>query len=187
MLIYIRHGDDRRDRDAYRHDRRLRKRAKKDAARLAAQLVEKYGHPEIVRASPFRRAVGTAETMVESLQNPVMVVRDIRLAQHLSEKQQANPDVSPQTLRSKVAIHETDEAFQRRIDDHVAEMKRSEFFTSPTVVWCVTHTIVVEEVAARLGISFPQELNFLAYVVVGGLEASTTEVATKVATDDETS
>ena len=60
MLIYLRHGDDRGN-DVYRHDRPLTGRGRKKARKAFGDLAEKYGHPDTLFVSPFRRAIQTLE------------------------------------------------------------------------------------------------------------------------------
>src|SRR5712671_530312 len=96
MLLYLRHGDD-RGTDVYRHDRRLNSRGKKKAVKEAKHLIEKYGHPDAVFVSPFRRAIETLDCMTACFVRPVEIHRDARIAQYLSEKQRRDPCLSPET------------------------------------------------------------------------------------------
>lgn len=144
MLLYLRHGDDRGD-DVYRHDRRLNDRGRKKARKEAARLIERYGHPDHVFVSPYRRATDTLDAMRPSFARDVEVRHDPRVAQRLSEKQRRDPQVSPET-RSRVAIDEDRETFRRRVADHVDELRRM-----TGLVWCITHQAVIEEVARHFG------------------------------------
>lgn len=95
MLIYLRHGDDRGN-DIYRHDRQLNDRGRRKAGKAFDELPEKYGHPDTVFVSPFRRAVETLEVMTAHFTSAVDVHRDKRLAQYLGEKR--DPSVRPETV-----------------------------------------------------------------------------------------
>lgn len=161
MLIYLRHGDDRGN-DVYRHDRRLNDHGKKKAGKAADRLIEKYGHPDTIYASPFRRAIETLEAMYDHFQRDVVVRRDPRIAQHLSEKQQAQPLVSPETL-AQVTIIENKNEFQRRVAVHVEEIRQTS-----GVVWCITHQAVIEEVAGHFGVKISGDLDFLDHKVMLG-------------------
>lgn len=164
MLIYLRHGDDRGD-DVYRHDRRLNDRGKKKAAKEAKRLIDKYGHPDTVIVSPFRRAIETVDCMRVHFNRPVDIQRDPCVAQHLSDKQMRDPRVSPETL-ALIDIDEDDGAFKRRIVAHVTHVRaRAE---QPGVIWCVTHQGVIEEVAVHFGVTISGELDFLDHVVMLG-------------------
>ena len=161
MLIYLRHGDDRGN-DDYRHDRRLNARGREKAAKAAKRLIEKYGHPDVVYASPFRRAIETLDAMSERFTKPVVVRGDPRIAQHLSAKQQRDPQISPAT-RAQVAIDEDRDAFKRRVAAHVEEVRRA-----TGLIWCVTHQVVIEEVAEHFDVQISSTIDFLDHVVMLG-------------------
>lgn len=161
MLIYVRHGDDRGN-DVYRHDRRLNDRGRAKAPKAAKRLIEKYGHPDAVYVSPFRRALETLDAMTAAFTRPVAVHCDRRIAQCLNEKQQREPLVSPETL-ALITIAEGKEDFRRRVGLHIGDVRRV-----VGVVWCVTHQAVIEEVARQLGVEISGGLDFLDHVVMVG-------------------
>jgi broad specificity phosphatase PhoE len=158
-IIYLRHGDDRGN-DVYRHDRHLNERGREKAPKAAKRLIEQYGHPDTAYCSPFRRAIETLDAMTERFTRPVVVRFDRRVAQHLSEKQQRDPQVSPETT-AQIAIAEDEDAFRLRIAAHVDEVKRQ-----TGVVWCVTHQAVIEEVARHFGVEISNDLDFLDHVLM---------------------
>lgn len=161
MLIYLRHGDDRGD-DVYRHDRRLNDRGKQKAAKAAKRLIEKYGHPDTVHVSPFRRALETLDAMIEQFARSVVVRCDRRLAQRLSNKQQRDPQVSPETL-AQIIVAEDETAFRRRIAEHVDEIR-----LTSGIVWCVTHQAVIETIARHFKVKISGSLDYLDHVVMVG-------------------
>jgi broad specificity phosphatase PhoE len=164
MVIYLRHGDDRGD-DVYRHDRRLNDRGRKKAAKEAKRLIDKYGHPDTVFVSPFQRAIETLDCMTTHFSRPVDIHRDRRIAQYLSDKQRAAPSISPQTLEV-ITIHEDRDAFRKRTADHVEDVCRRE--SAGAAIWCITHQVVIEEVAAHFGVKISSSLDFLDHVVMVG-------------------
>jgi len=164
MLIYLRHSDDRGD-DVYRHDRRLNDRGKRKAAKEARRLIEKYGHPDTVFVSPFRRAVETMDCMTVHFERPVDIHRDPRVAQHLGDKQRRDPSVSPQTLEV-IVVNEDIAAFRTRVADHVADARRRA--AAGAAVWVITHQVVIEEAATHFGVEIPGDLDFLDHVVMLG-------------------
>jgi len=159
VLIYLRHGDDRGN-DVYRHDRRLNDRGREKAGKKAKRLIEKYGHPDVIYVSPFRRAVDTLEAMSSHFEGAVTIRHDPRIAQRLSEKQQNDPQVSPET-RAQITIVEDRKAFRRRVGKHVEEVRRAS-----GVIWCITHQIVIEEVADHFDVKISGKLDFLDHVVM---------------------
>lgn len=164
MLIYLRHGDDRSD-DIYRHDRRLNDRGKKQAAKKAKRLIQKYGHPDAVFVSPFRRAIETLGAMTVHFVRPVDVHRDRRVAQLLTDKHKRDLSVSPETLEA-ITIDEDREAFSRRITGHVEDVRRRA--DAGATIWCITHQAVIEEVAGHFAVKISGALDFLDHVVVLG-------------------
>ena len=162
MLIYLRHGDDRGN-DVYRHDRHLNDRGRKKARKAFSALAEKYGHPDTLFVSPFRRTIQTLEAMAARFKRPVNVLRDPRVAQYLGGKRE--PIVSPETA-AVVALDESWEAFQARIRDHVADAEKRK--SVGAAIWCITHQVVIEEVAGCFGMKIPGGLDFLDHVVMLG-------------------
>lgn len=159
MLLYIRHGDDRGE-DEYKHDRPLNARGTKKAAKAAKRLIEKYGHPDIVIVSPYRRAVETSDAMTASFVRSLEHRCDPRIAQRLSEKQRADPKLHPET-RLQVDVTEDQDAFKRRVAEHFEEVRKQDGAT-----WCITHQVVIEEIASNVGVKIPTNLDFLDHVVV---------------------
>ena len=152
MLLYIRHGDDRGD-DVYPHDRPLNDRGRKKASKVARRLIEKHGHPDVVHVSPFRRALETLEAMSGRFDREVTVHREPRIAQHLNEKKRRDPQLSPET-RAQITIDQDRRAFCQRVADHFDEVRRQ----NGSLIWCITHQAVIEEVADKLGVKIPASL-----------------------------
>ena len=161
MLVYLRHGDDRGE-DVYRHDRPLNDRGRARAKKHARKLIDKLGHPDVVYVSPYRRTLETLEVLSSRFDHPVLVRRDPRIAQHLSEKQRRDPQVSPET-RSQVVIDETPDNFKHRVAIHVEDVRRD-----PRRVWCITHQAVIEAAARCLGEEISRELDFLDHIILLG-------------------
>ena len=161
MLIYLRHGDDRGS-DAYQRDRRLTDRGKKKAFKRAQHLIEKYGHPDVVYVSPFRRTLETLEAMSTRFEREVTIRRDPRIAQHLRKKQRRDPQVSPETC-AQVTIDEDGDAFHRRVAGHVEEVRRQ----TGGLIWCITHQTVIAKVAGHFDMK-TRDLDFLDHIVMLG-------------------
>jgi len=161
MLIYLRHGDD-RGHDIYRHDRPLSDRGRQKAGKESRRLIERYGHPDRVLVSPFRRARETMEEMARRFSRAVEIQQDPRIAQRLSSKQQRAPRVSPETL-AVITVNEDERTFQRRISNHVASVRP---WASRNTVWCITHQAVIEAVAPYFEVRAPSTLDFLDHVVM---------------------
>lgn len=162
MLIYLRHGDD-RGTDIYRHDRQLNDRGRKKARKAFGELAKKYGHPDTVFVSPFRRSLQTMEAIATQFKRPVDIHRDPRLAQYVGNKKA--PLVSPETA-AVIALDESLETFRARIHAHVEDAKRRAQIGSS--IWCITHQTVIEEVTRCFGMKIPGDLDFLDHIVMLG-------------------
>ena len=161
MLIYLRHGDDRGP-AKYRHDRHLNARGKKQARKACLDLVTKYGQPDEVFVSPFRRTLETLEAMNDHFTGSVAVHHDDRIAQYLGQKKRS-PSVSPETA-SRVDVGESRDAFRARVKEHVREVRER---AKTTAIWCVTHQVVIEEVSSYFGgRQIRVDLEFLDHVVM---------------------
>jgi len=62
---------------------------------------------------------------------------------------------------AQVAVDEDDDAFQRRVAAHVQDVQRA-----IGAVWCVTHQVVIEEVARNFRTKISGALDFLDHVVM---------------------
>ena len=162
MLIYLRHGDDRGD-DEYRHDRHLNDRGRKKAGKAFSDLAGKYGDPDTVFVSPFRRAVETLDAMAEHFTRAVEVHRDGRIAQYLGGKR--DPQISPETT-TQVAIDEDRDGFRARVRNHVEDVRRRG--EAGVAIWCITHQSVIEEVAGYFDVTIRGDLDFLDHFLMLG-------------------
>ena len=162
MLIYLRHSDDRGE-DIYRHDRRLNDRGRKQAEKKAARLIRKYGHPDMVFVSPFRRAIETVNCMTARFERLLVVQGDSRIAQLLTDKHLRDLSISPNTL-SAITVREDRSTFRRRVKEHVRDVR--ERAESGAIIWCITHQVVVEEVARLFDMKISDQLDFLDHVIV---------------------
>ncbi|AJF98288.1 histidine phosphatase motif-containing protein [Pandoravirus inopinatum] len=103
LLLYIRHGDDHHDarREARypKHDHPLNREGKARAARMARNLVERYGAPTAVYCSPFKRARQTADIMMDALDDGdrARVTIDPGLSRYFSRREQRRPSVGSDT------------------------------------------------------------------------------------------
>ena len=162
MLIYLRHGNDRGN-DEYRHDRHLNDRGRKKAGKAFGDVADEYGHPDILFVSPFRRAIETLDAMTEHFTRAVEVHRDARIAQYLGEKR--DPSISPETA-ADIVIDERRDAFRTRVRNHVEDVRRRS--EAGAAIWCITHQIVIEEVAEYFDMKIRGDLDFLDHFLMLG-------------------
>ena len=108
VLIYIRHGHDyTRSHD---HDERLSDIGKKESYKIALELIQEHGIPDIIYHSPYYRARQTAKLMVKAIKktNNIKVERDLdpRLGRYFTRKQKKNPDIKRSACKQGAIIHE---------------------------------------------------------------------------------
>lgn len=160
MLIYIRHSMDNEEDPTYRHDARLTHKGKKLAVSKGEALIQKYGIPNIVYCSPFRRTRETLTNLLSSVQNTqnIKIVYDQRIARHFSKNDQRHPDVAPTTLKTNIPIYESTEDFNKRIRRFSKSM--SHYALEDTVVWCITHTTAYKRMASYHRVRIPSHIPF---------------------------
>lgn len=157
MLIYIRHGDDRSG-GPYRHDRELTKQGRAKAAKQAVRLIKKYGHPNTVHVSPFRRTLETLEAMTSHFLKEVQTQQDLRVAQRTRKKKK---QLHPATLAILSSREPEDPgAFYQRVVSHAKEI-----VVLPGVTWIITHRAVLKKVAKYFSVK-EISLDFLDYFVI---------------------
>lgn len=184
LLLYIRHGDDHHDarREARypKHDHPLNRQGKARAARMARNLVERYGAPTAVYCSPFKRARQTATIMMDALDDGdrARVTIDPGLSRYFSRREQRRPSVGSDTHEAgPPPIRERNGEFGRRCRRQYKRVVARHFFKpngdaversrdERPVVWCITHALVMRRVAERIGVVVPDDhVPFLGWFV----------------------
>lgn len=167
MIIYIRHGSDVYDDPTYAHDQKIVKNAEnhEDIARVGLFLIEKYGHPAMTICSPFQRARDTYNVLKKKnvLQPETKLYVDTRVGRYFSSREkEAGPEVRKETLKMKPAIYESWQNFKARVQKHVDQLSTDGYLKSRhKVVWVITHTLVIKEVAKYLNFEMPEHYEFL--------------------------
>ena len=88
----------------------------------------------------------------------IPIRRDPRLAQWLNRR---DPAVSPETL-AQIAVVEDEDVFRRRVAAHIAEVRGHE----ASVIWGITHQVVVEAIVDLLDAKWRGDLDFLDHVKI---------------------
>ena len=165
-VIYIRHGDDHDKDPKYEQDHEITKSGKKDCKRVAEKLIEKYGHPDMIRVTPFLRGVQTVKAMKDVLKAKTEIVFDANLSRFFSKREKKNPSVAPETLEFKPPIMETRKEFHKRTSKHYKKMKKGKYFQKGKMIWCITHALVLKAVAEKADVSLPDHYDFLERFIV---------------------
>jgi len=148
MVIFIRHGEDNGTCGKYSHDMDISENSKKDIASLTHKLVKKYGIPDVIYCSPFKRCRSTVKVMQEHFhtETETQVIIDNRLSKYYTKKQQQNPNARPSTLKYNPP---TSECYCQVLDRSIDIYK--ELKNKSDNVWCISHGIVLRYISKKIG------------------------------------
>lgn len=166
-IIFIRHGDDNESDPSYSHDPKITKNGKKKARRVAFELVEKYGCPDVIFCSPFQRTIQTAKMMRKMCGYSTKIYIDNNLSRYFCSREKANPQVNPSTQKYEAPIYECWDEFEKRVDKHLNMIKHNRYIGDNTkMVWCITHALVYKHVARTYGVTIPVYIPFMHYFLL---------------------
>lgn len=158
-IVYIRHGDDAKN--GYMFDESLTKKGKKRSQEKAKKLVKKYGIPDIIYYSPFYRTKQTKNEMLKIV-GDVPTQFDIRLSRYFSQNQSEICNLKASTLKYNPPIIESKHDFKQRIDELIYDMEH----TDNEVVWCITHTIVIDRIIHKKKIKHGYDIPYLDTIII---------------------
>jgi broad specificity phosphatase PhoE len=155
MIIYSRHSVDQDSAvSTYRDDVQLLKRGRILACLRAKRLVRYFSVPNVIITSPFQRAQDTAKAMVKWMTkhcpgHPVVPIEiDYTLSRLFSREEQEAPSLDPNTtLVSNIPVKESFLQFQQRVCAHTRGQVARGSYSPDQVVWCISHSLVLLEVA----------------------------------------
>lgn len=160
MIIFIRHSNDEGDDPTFIHDPNLTREGKELAKRKGRRIIEKYGQPEEVFCSPFRRTRQTLKYMLRGSAKP-KITYDGRLSRYFSSNEKRNPDVSGETIeRCKVPIYETPRDFSNRVREIILDLEKINH--EKKVYWCITHALVYKKIAEHYNVKTSKKISFMA-------------------------
>lgn len=144
MLLFIRHCEDDTKSwfQKYTHDTDVTERGRRETAKLTHRLVKKYGVPDLILCSPFKRCRSTVKAMLRHLhcsKKPQIKV-DVRLSKYYTEEQQVKPNARPSTQKHNPPTIETPAQVKVRSVDIFEELKP----ITDMNIWCVTHAAVLK-------------------------------------------
>lgn len=202
MIIYIRHSHDEYDDATHRHDHQITPLGKEKARRMGKKLIEKYGLPNLIYCSPFKRTRQTLKYMLkdnipvvpatgsaplgsllrppgdrtETVQPPKTRVKyDANLSRYFNRQEQEDPSIFAETEKLDIPIKETKNEFKLRVDEHINEI--TSLHNDKQIIWCITHTLVLKRVAKHYNIDIPKHLEFMEYFVATKIIESQREVS----------
>lgn len=161
MIIVLRHANDEDHEQTFVHDYHLRESTAGSAKRLGKKLRRRYGRPDKVFCSPFRRTITTSELLRGKHSFPIEVTRS--LGRYFTKKNRLHPDIAPRTLAYGVDVNESKELFRERVDEFCRELKAT--VKKEEIVWIVTHAYTFKRITKNLGHSYDGNIDFLQYHV----------------------
>jgi broad specificity phosphatase PhoE len=158
--IYIRHAvKDYRNSDAefFKHDPGIKEFGVERAKKIATKLIETYGEPTKIVASPYRRTRETAMIMNTMLKNPFEeIFINTNLSEYLGNHAHAPIDVTSATKIHNPPHPESFDDMKKRVKKFMDKNEKSK-----EIVWFITHGIIIKQIASNLGIRTSKQFPYL--------------------------
>lgn len=164
VVVFIRHSED--TPSSHKYDEKLTENIQpiKD---LTVKLIEEYGIPDIIYYSPFHRTRQTKSIMSNHIKElygeKIKTNCDYRLSRFFTKKQRLNPDIRSDTLKKGAPINESWDEFKHRVKKQLRDMEKKR---TEKVIWCITHTLVLNYVIKKKKIPHPYLIPYLDTIVV---------------------
>jgi broad specificity phosphatase PhoE len=161
-ILWVRHADDEYHDITYIHDGKAVGVDLEASKKLYKKMIHVYGEPKHIFCSPFRRTQMTADQMGISKEK---ITYDIRLSRYFSSREKSHPEVSNDTLslikkeKYDMIVNESYSQFVERVRDFRHHIER--YRERGQLILCITHTLVIREIALRYKIKFPDHVPFL--------------------------
>lgn len=164
MIIYIRHGKDETT-DKYSHDNEIVQNEDLKIRKKIKKIIERYGEPEIIYVTPFRRGIQTIEIVTSELKNNPEIIVDNDLSRFFNQEERNSPKIHPITELYSPPMDKNKKTFRERVKSHVS--RNIDDYDSKKVIWCVTHALVIKTIAKFLKIKIPSHLTSCFCLVCG--------------------
>ena len=146
MIILIRHANDEDIDQTYRHDYHLNPSKLKTAVRLGKKLRRKYGDPDVIYSSPFRRTLDTSHLLRGK--STCSINASTKLGRIFFGKDRLKPSVSRETLEYGVNTDESKEEYMRRVRMISEELKSLD--KPGKIIWVVTHAYTFKVISKHM-------------------------------------
>jgi len=150
LIIYIRHAEKlykNGESKFLKHDPGITDSGIKKSKEVANFLLNLYGAPNYMLASPYRRTRETAITMNSVIKNSVEIIYDENLSEYLGNHRDVQMDISVETQIFHPPHPETFEEMKERVNKHYHEIKKFMKYNKNKIVWVVSHGIIIKQVA----------------------------------------
>jgi broad specificity phosphatase PhoE len=178
--IYIRHADKEYangDANLFKHDPGITSDGISKTKMVANHLLEQWGLPDRIIASPYRRTRETAAVMNSLLGNKVPMHIDTDVAEYLGNHRTVPIDVTESTLVHDPPHPESFTQMKSRVKDHHNMITNYSKKKKIGVIWIVTHGIIIKQVAALIGVKMPKDFpNLTCLSIVDGEKITKSEL-----------
>jgi len=165
-IIIIRHSDD----ETYcekKHDCPINpQRGSYLAKKVGKKLVDKYGIPDIIILSPFRRTIETMNYMIDVKNQNIQVIEDNKLCRYFNQREKENPDVYKETLKKNIPIKESYNEFKERVDIFCEYMQ--DMNIENKTIWVITHALVYKKISKFFHKKTSSHINFMENFTLSG-------------------
>lgn len=167
MLIYIRHSKDRQE---HRHpyDGHITHEGRKLARRKSSRLISRYGLPDVIYCSPFRRTRETLDSMLKEIKRTYgdSLIRHIKIVYHSSlsrfftSREKLNPLLAESTEVHGIPVEETKQQMYNRVNK-ITHALDKRYSRSRKVCWVITHTIPYKIINKYYDKELPRRIPFM--------------------------
>jgi broad specificity phosphatase PhoE len=152
MRIYIRHAEKEYDNGKainYKHDPGITEIGKLGCIETAKELISKYGLPDLIICSPYRRARETANLMnsyLISIGKPSIIYCDKSISEYLGNHRNVKLDVTEDTLKFNPPHPENFHQMKERVKTHNMNITQN-YNINMKRTWIITHGLIIKEIA----------------------------------------
>lgn len=158
-LVYIRHADKEYvngNSPIYKHDPGITTKGVEKTKKVANHLIEKWGIPERIVVSPYRRTRETGIVMnkiIENKKTPINVDND--LSEYLGNHRFVTIDVTDETIYHDPPHPESFLDMKIRVKRHHKNMVEYSKNKKCGVVWLITHGLIIKQIASLYDVQMP--------------------------------
>lgn len=160
MIIFIRHSKEDKKISKHRFDEHISLEGKISAENLGEKIIRKFGSPDIIYTSPYNRTLETAKALINESNNELYFLNE--LSRFYPKREPI--DLSEKTKDEQVPLHETKTQFKKRIKKLLKFLKKES--KKYDLIWCVTHTSVLKEIAKLFNIEMNDWIKFNDYIII---------------------
>lgn len=173
MRIYIRHADKQYSNGhatACSHDPSITEDGYIKTLMLGENLIKRWGFPDYIVCSPYRRTRETAEALAKVVRdrggNEIIVKYEIRLSEYLGNHRDRNLDVNEITSLCNPPHPENFFQMDSRVRYHNDEMRELDY--QNINVWFVTHGFIINRLGNAMGYKLPRRMPYLGSAIFSG-------------------